>query len=165
MFVLLLKPIQLQLKIDYKGKEVHPSMLLKHSLGINVKEYLGFGVSYRYRSIKGLGVQASYSPKTNYNPTRQAVEIAGLYTLVAGSTDWVILGMFKMKSQMDYNFYIYQSNTWLTYDEDSQFSHSINIGGEAIYWRKLSTNVSLGYIIAPKVDFRVSISFGMYYRF
>ncbi len=151
---------------DFKEtQKVHPSLRLKHALGLNVKEYLGFGISYRYRSIRGLGVQVSYSPETGYNPTRQAVEIAGLYTLAAGTTDWVILRMFKMRDKVDYNFYVYQSNIWLTYGEDSQIIHSINIGVETIYWRKISTNVSLGYIIAPKVDFRMSISFGVYYRF
>ncbi len=151
---------------DYvESQKVHPSLLLKHSLGINMKEYLGLGMSYRYRSIKGLGIQVSYSPKLVYDPTQQAIEIAGLYTLVARTTDRYFLGIYRLRGKKDYNFYMYQSNIWLFSDGFRQNSHSINIGYEEVHWRKLATNASLGYIITPKTNFRMSVSFGVYYRF
>lgn len=145
---------------NYKENKVHPSMLLKHSLGLNIKEYLGLGLSYRYRTKGGLGVQVSYSPKINFTSTNHAVEVAGLYTLFAGTTD-----RYWFKGKKDYNFYLYQSNIWSFSDDVTRNSHSINVGFEEIYWRKLSGNVSLGYIITPKTDFRLSVSFGTYYRF
>lgn len=152
--------------VDYKeSQKVHPSMLLKHSLGVNMKEFLGLGASYRYRSIKGLGIQVSYSPKIVYEPQQQAIELAGLYTLAARTTDRYFLGIYRLRGKKDYNFYLYQSNIWSFSDDNKQNSHSINIGYEEIYWRTLSMNVSLGYIITPKTNFRMSVSFGAYYRF
>ncbi len=96
---------------------------------------------------------------------KQSVEVAGLFTLISGTADRRFLWYDRVRGQKEYNFFLYQSNTWSFFDETTRVSHSINLGREVIYWKKLSTIISLGYVIKPKTNFNLSVSFGIYYRF
>lgn len=141
-----------------RKKDSKPTFSKHNSIGVILVPYVGMGFGYNYRAKKGWGVQTSVLEGWE---DYVSFELSGLYTLFVGDFPRIYFSDRK-----DYTVFVYQGNHLRFNSNNKLTTHSIGLGFEMVYWKRLSNVLKAGGAYYDSFDrFGVTMEYGIFYKF